>query len=86
MTIDGFTTEQKAALGSGADFWTTKAVGDVPSIMMTDGPHGLRKQEGDTDHLGLSAQRAGHLLPARRRARPDLGSGARRRRRLGARP
>jgi beta-glucosidase len=52
--IDGFTTEQKAALGSGANFWTTKAVGDVPSIMMTDGPHGLRKQEGDSDHLGLS--------------------------------
>ena len=52
--LDGLSTEQKAALGSGADFWTTKAVGDVPSIMMTDGPHGLRKQEGDSDHLGLA--------------------------------
>ena len=27
---------QQAALGSGADFWTTKAVGDVPAITLTD--------------------------------------------------
>ncbi len=53
--LDGLTAEQKAALGSGADFWTTKAVGDVPAIMMTDGPHGLRKQAGDSDHLGLAS-------------------------------
>ncbi|MFT4029208.1 MAG: glycoside hydrolase family 3 C-terminal domain-containing protein [Protaetiibacter sp.] len=53
--LDGLTTQQKAALGSGADFWTTKAVGDIPSIMMTDGPHGLRKQVEASDHLGVSA-------------------------------
>ncbi len=52
--IRGLGLEQKAALGSGKDFWTTKPVGQVPSIMMTDGPHGLRKQQGDTDHLGLA--------------------------------
>ncbi|ACU38698.1 glycoside hydrolase family 3 C-terminal domain-containing protein [Actinosynnema mirum] len=43
----------QAALGSGADMWTTKAVGDVPSLFVTDGPHGLRKQTGDTDNLGI---------------------------------
>ncbi len=44
--------EQRAALGSGADFWTTKAIGPVASVTMTDGPHGVRRQAGATDHLG----------------------------------
>src|SRR6218665_2452373 len=50
------TLEEKAALTSGADFWTTKSVDRVgiPSIMLTDGPHGLRKQGGATDPLGLA--------------------------------
>ena len=40
------TLEEKASLCSGATFWTTEAIErlDIPSIMMTDGPHGLRKQ------------------------------------------
>jgi beta-glucosidase len=45
----------RAALGSGADFWNTKAVGDVPAIMVSDGPHGLRKQADASDNLGVSA-------------------------------
>ncbi|WP_353114182.1 glycoside hydrolase family 3 C-terminal domain-containing protein [Microbacterium sp.] len=53
-SVSSLSVEQKAALTSGADFWTTKAVGDVPSIMLTDGPHGLRKQAGAGDHLGLN--------------------------------
>ncbi|WP_255555945.1 glycoside hydrolase family 3 C-terminal domain-containing protein [Tessaracoccus palaemonis] len=54
--ITDLTLEEKASLTSGADFWTTKAVDrlGVASIMMTDGPHGLRKQSGATDHLGLA--------------------------------
>ncbi|MEU5757383.1 glycoside hydrolase family 3 C-terminal domain-containing protein [Nocardia sp. NPDC047648] len=48
------TPEQRAALGSGADFWTTKAIGPVASVTMTDGPHGVRRQAGSTDHLGLA--------------------------------
>ncbi|MGO4105439.1 glycoside hydrolase family 3 C-terminal domain-containing protein [Leifsonia sp. YAF41] len=52
--LDGLSLEQKASLTSGADFWTTKAVSGVPSIMLTDGPHGVRKQEEGSDHLGLS--------------------------------
>ncbi|HQV20218.1 MAG TPA: glycoside hydrolase family 3 N-terminal domain-containing protein, partial [Gordonia sp. (in: high G+C Gram-positive bacteria)] len=48
------TVEQQAQLTSGQDFWTTKPVAGVPSIMLTDGPHGLRKQEGASDHLGVS--------------------------------
>ncbi|MFJ4998487.1 glycoside hydrolase family 3 C-terminal domain-containing protein [Microbacterium sp. NPDC088619] len=47
--------EQAASLTSGADFWSTKSVGSVPSIVLTDGPHGLRKQEMTIggDHLGI---------------------------------
>jgi len=49
------TLEEKASLLSGRDFWTTKPIErlGIPSIMMTDGPHGLRKQRADADNLGL---------------------------------
>ena len=49
-------TQEKIALCSGADFWHTKAVEKLglPAVMMCDGPHGLRKQEGDADHLGIN--------------------------------
>ena len=51
------TLEEKAGLTSGSDFWHTKGVErlDLEPVMVTDGPHGLRKQAGDTDHLGLNA-------------------------------
>ena len=43
--ISKMTLEEKAGLCSGLNFWETKPVErlGVPSIMMTDGPHGLRK-------------------------------------------
>jgi beta-glucosidase len=53
-TLEALTLEQKASLVSGANLWTTKAVPGVPSIMTTDGPHGVRKERGGDDHLGLS--------------------------------
>lgn len=54
--IKSLTLEEKAALCQGASFWTTKAIPEkgVPEIMVTDGPHGLRKQTGETDHLGIN--------------------------------
>ncbi|TIC79331.1 glycoside hydrolase family 3 C-terminal domain-containing protein [Nocardioides sp. GY 10127] len=57
--ISGLTLEEKASLGSGASFWRTKAVGDIPDVVVSDGPHGLRKQEEKGDHLGM-----GGSLPA----------------------
>lgn len=49
------TLEEKASLTSGADFWHLKGVDRlaVPQIMVTDGPHGVRKQVASSDHLGL---------------------------------
>jgi beta-glucosidase len=54
--ISDLTVDEKASLLSGADFWNTKAVerADIHQIMVTDGPHGLRKQAGETDHVGLA--------------------------------
>lgn len=55
---------EQAALGSGATFWTTKAVGGVPSLVLTDGPHGVRRQAGsDADHLGLGASEPATCFP-----------------------
>lgn len=46
--------EEKIALCSGADFWHTKEMPGVPTMMMCDGPHGLRKQEDAADMLGVN--------------------------------
>ena len=55
--ISEMTLEEKCSLCSGADFWHTKGVErlGIPQMMLTDGPHGLRKQIGKNDHLGLNA-------------------------------
>ncbi|WP_242553496.1 hypothetical protein [Streptomyces beijiangensis] len=64
--LTGLSVEEKAALGSGADFWTTKAVGPAQSVLLTDGPHGVRKQAGATDHLGLAASVPATCFPPAR--------------------
>lgn len=60
------TLEEKAGLCSGADFWRTKAVErlEVPQMMVSDGPHGLRKQEETEDHLGLDESVKAVCFPA----------------------
>ncbi|MCS3842374.1 glycoside hydrolase family 3 C-terminal domain-containing protein [Microbacterium sp. AK031] len=55
MPSETLTLAQAASLSSGGSFWTTKAVGDIPAIFVTDGPHGLRKQTGSADHLGIGS-------------------------------
>ena len=54
--IAQMTLEEKAGLCSGADFWHTKAVErlGIPATMVSDGPHGLRKQDQEGDHLGIN--------------------------------
>lgn len=60
------TLEEKAGLCSGADFWHTKAVErlGVPASMVSDGPHGLRKQEEKGDHLGVNDSIKAVCFPA----------------------
>ena len=64
--IRQMTLEEKAGLCSGADFWNTMGIErlGIPSVMMTDGPHGLRKQEGTADHLGLNKSVNAVCFPA----------------------
>ncbi|MEG1408981.1 MAG: glycoside hydrolase family 3 C-terminal domain-containing protein [Terrisporobacter sp.] len=54
--ISQMTLEEKASLCSGLNFWNTKPIErlNIQSIMMTDGPHGLRKQAASADHLGIN--------------------------------
>ena len=50
------TLEEKVSLLSGLDFWHTKPIErlGIPSVMVSDGPHGLRKQDDQPDHLGVN--------------------------------
>ena len=49
------TTAEKAMLCSGKDFWHLHGMErlKVPAVMVTDGPHGLRKQDSSSDQVGL---------------------------------
>lgn len=53
--VEALTLEEKAGLCSGQDFWHLKSIKrlGLQAIMITDGPHGLRKQLGSADHVGL---------------------------------
>mgnify|MGYP000850977120 FL=1 len=55
--IKQLTLEEKASLCSGENVWETKAIEriKIPSIMMADGPHGLRKQYDKSDNLGINS-------------------------------
>ena len=54
--IQKMTVEEKAAILSGRTEWTTWELPQIglPAIFCSDGPHGLRKQEGAGDQLGLN--------------------------------
>ena len=53
--ISEMTLEEKASLCSAADAWHTKRIDrlNLPSAMVSDGPHGLRKEDDSPAHFGL---------------------------------
>lgn len=64
--IAQMTLEEKASLLSGLDFWHTKPVErlNIPSVMVSDGPHGLRKQDMAADHAGINDSIKAVCFPA----------------------
>lgn len=60
------TLEEKAAILSGATTWTSREIKSqkIPSIFLSDGPSGVRKQEGAGDHLGLNASVPATCFPS----------------------
>ena len=54
--VSQMTLEEKAGMCSGLDFWHLKHVErlGIPEVMVSDGPHGLRKQDDKGDHLGMN--------------------------------
>lgn len=65
--VSELTLEEKASLLGGKDFWHTKAVErlGIPAVMVSDGPHGLRKQGPEGGPPGRERVYQGGLLPGR---------------------
>ena len=63
--LSQMTIKEKIALCSGKNAWETKDMAKygIPSLFMCDGPHGLRKQEGAADMLGIHESRPATCFP-----------------------
>jgi beta-glucosidase len=57
--------EEKASLCLGSDFWHTAPIPrlDIPAVAVSDGPHGLRKQPDEGDHVGISGSLPATCFP-----------------------
>ncbi|MCD8395848.1 MAG: glycoside hydrolase family 3 C-terminal domain-containing protein [Lachnospiraceae bacterium] len=64
--VSQMTLEEKAGMCSGLDFWHLKSVErlGIPDVMVSDGPHGLRKQDEEADHLGINESIKAVCFPA----------------------
>lgn len=64
--IQEMTLEEKAGMCSGEDFWHLKSVErlGIPRVMVSDGPHGLRKQDEAGDNLGINDSIEAVCFPA----------------------
>jgi len=63
--IRKMTLEDKIKLCSGATFWESEEMEEyqIPSFFMSDGPHGLRTQKGEGDHLGVNKSEVSTCFP-----------------------
>lgn len=59
------TLEERVQLLAGESHWKTHAApsADIPSLFLSDGPHGLRKQEGAQDCMGVAESRPATCFP-----------------------
>ena len=64
--VSSMTLEEKIAYCTGKDFWHTKDIKrlDVPSIMVSDGPNGLRCQKDEADMLGVNVSLPATCFPS----------------------
>ena len=64
--IAQMTLEEKASLCSGLDFGHTKPIErlNIPMLEMADGPHGMRRQEQNANHLGVGESVEAVCFPA----------------------
>ena len=63
--IGSLSTLEKAAILSGQTTWQTRALPrlGVRQLWMSDGPHGIRRQAGSADHLGINASQPATCFP-----------------------
>ena len=63
--VKQMTLEEKAGLCSGATCWDLKAINrlGLETVCVMDGPHGLRKQVGATDNLGIGVSKPAVCFP-----------------------
>ena len=64
--VKEMTLEEKCSMLSGMDFWHLQSVErlGIPAVMVSDGPHGLRKQDEKADHLGINVSIPAVCFPA----------------------
>ncbi len=64
--VSQMTLEEKCSMLSGRSFWHTQAIErlGIPACMVSDGPHGLRKQDQSADHLGINDSIEAVCMPA----------------------
>lgn len=64
--ISKMTLEEKASLCVGKDYWNSENIErlNIPSIKMSDGPHGLRVQRENGDNLGVNKSEVAICFPS----------------------
>ncbi|MDX6369047.1 MAG: beta-glucosidase [Gaiellaceae bacterium] len=64
-SLEGLSLEEKASLVSGFAFWNSTAVesAGIPAMVLSDGPHGVRRQQHGADHLGINAAQPSTAFP-----------------------